>query len=364
MVPTPAISGRSSAVTQPGPSSFTAGTALRARMPGGQAAGHRRGATGAVGEPERRLLADRGRPVDVDAVDVVAVARGPVRGRVEADPVHVLEADHHAAVVQTVDGEPDRSDIAGLDDALGGLAGSVGDPLLPGRGDLGQLDAGGVRDHRHRRTPRHDQQFRDLQQGGERRRAADAHLVLVVALVVGVVEQLRRAHRPDLAAQPHQGHREQVVGEPGVDAGGEARRAARSARCGDRVDPRGRRLRHRRPHPRRHRGGADVDAGAQERRHHPDVLVGVLRGRAVVDERVRPQCDQLVDRVGGAHAGRLGQAADVPSVATDLVGVGDADADQLERRVLHDLGDHQLPTTPVPQMTTRFFSNVIGRRPS
>ena len=54
-------------------------------------------------------------------------------------------------------------------------------------------------------------------------RAADAHLVLVVALVVDVVEDLEGPHLADLAAQAHQGHREEVVGEPGIDARGEAR---------------------------------------------------------------------------------------------------------------------------------------------
>ena len=66
-----------------------------------------------------------------------------------------------------------------------------------------------------------------LEQRHELGRAADAHLVLVVALVVDVVEDLEGPDLADLAAQPHQGHGEQVVGEAGVDAGGEARRRRR-----------------------------------------------------------------------------------------------------------------------------------------
>ena len=65
------------------------------------------------------------------------------------------------------------------------------------------------------------------------RRLADAHLEFVVALVVGVVQQFGCAHLADLRAQAHQRHREQVVGEAGVDAGGEAGRLAQFARLGD-----------------------------------------------------------------------------------------------------------------------------------
>ena len=57
-----------------------------------------------------------------------------------------------------------------------------------------------------------------LEQRDELGRPADPHLVLVVALVVDVVEDLEGPDLADLAAQAHQGHREQVVGEAGVDA--------------------------------------------------------------------------------------------------------------------------------------------------
>ena len=155
------------------------------------------------------------------------------------------------------------------------LRSSGGDPLLPGRGDVVELDADGVRHHRHGRAPRHDQQLGDLQQGSELRRAADAHLVLVVALVVGVVEQLRRAHRAGPAAQPHQRHREEVVGEARVDAGREAGRATLVAGRRDRVDPRRRGLRHRAATPtassrssrrRCRRAGTPTSRGCSRRR--------------------------------------------------------------------------------------------------
>jgi len=66
-----------------------------------------------------------------------------------------------------------------------------------------------------------------------------------------------------------------------------------------------------------------------------------------VHERVGSQRDEFLDRVGGADTGGLGEAglgeaADLGGVLADLVGVGDADADQLERRVPDDLRDDQL----------------------
>ena len=108
MVPAPGISGRSSAVTQPGDRSLTAGHRVERPQPGRQAAGGGGVAAGAVGEPERRLLEDARRALDVDTVDVVLVARRPVRRGVVADAVDVLELDARLALVDPVDGEPDR----------------------------------------------------------------------------------------------------------------------------------------------------------------------------------------------------------------------------------------------------------------
>ena len=71
-------------------------------------------------------------------------------------------------------------------------------------------------------------------------------------------------------------------------------------------------------------------------------------------QRVGFERDQGVDVIGGGDAHRLGQPADVADVAADLVGVADADAHQLEQRVLEDLGITIRPTKPVPQTTTRF----------
>ena len=227
-----------------------------------------------------------------------------------------------------------------------------------------ELDAGGVRDHRHGRTPRHDQQLRDLEQRSERRRAADAHLVLVVALVVGVVEQLRRAHRPHLAAQPHQGHREQVVGEPGVDAGGEARRAALLARRGDRVDPA-------RPasasssatptassrwsRRRCRRAGTPTSPGCSRRR----------TARSGRSGRARPAAARPARRPSRWRARRWARRGRrcPPRRGRPCRGW------RRRRRPARTPGASttsaitSLPTTPVPQTTTRFFSNVIGRTP-
>jgi hypothetical protein len=188
-----------------------------------------------------------------------------------------------------------------------------------------------------------------LQQRGELRRVPDAHLELVVALVVGVVEQFRGTHRLDLAAQSQQRQREQVVGEAGVDTGGEAGRPARRAGLGDRIAPHPGDLVRVRPHPRRHRRRADVDAGPQEGADDADVVIGQPRGRTVVNDRVGPQRDQLVHRIRGVHAGLL-PAAQIAGVGPDLVRVADADPGQFEARVTNDLGQHHRPDdTGAPQ---------------
>ena len=93
IVPTPAISGRSSGVTQPGGRSLTAGTALSARNP---VARH---PAAAASRPEPSVNRNAvswkmlGRAFDVDPVDVVVGARRPVRGGVQTDAVDVLELD-------------------------------------------------------------------------------------------------------------------------------------------------------------------------------------------------------------------------------------------------------------------------------
>ena len=131
LCPAPAIRGRSSGVTQPGGRSLTAGTALSARSPVA------RQPAAAASRPDPSvnrnagLLEDARGALDVDAVDVVLVARRPVRGRVVADPVHVLELDAGLAVVDAVDGEPHGGDVARRDDALGRLASRRASPTCP-----------------------------------------------------------------------------------------------------------------------------------------------------------------------------------------------------------------------------------------
>ncbi len=85
---------------------------------GRQAPGGGGVAPGPVGEPERRLLADGWRALDLDAVDVVLCAARPVRRGLGADPVDVLECDAGLAVEDPIDGEVDGGHLAGVDDAL------------------------------------------------------------------------------------------------------------------------------------------------------------------------------------------------------------------------------------------------------
>src|ERR1700757_3949887 len=113
----------------------------------------------------------------------------------------MFELDPRLAFVAAVDREPDGSNTAWLDDALGRLALVRCYPLLPGRRDLVQHDARSVRDHRHGRAPREHQDVPVLQQRLELRRLADSHLTLVVALIVRVVQQFGRADLAYLRAQ-------------------------------------------------------------------------------------------------------------------------------------------------------------------
>src|SRR5271163_3915752 len=158
--------------------------------PGGQAAGGGRVASGAVGEPKRCLLGDARRALDVDPIDVVFGACRPVRCGVKADAVHMLELNAGLALVDPVDGEPDRGHMSGRDDALGRLALVGCHPLVPRGGDLVEHDPGGVRDHRPGAAPCEDQHVLVFQHRAELGLASNAHLDFVVAFVVGVVQQL------------------------------------------------------------------------------------------------------------------------------------------------------------------------------
>ena len=57
-------------------------------------------------------------------------------------------------------------------------------------------------------------------------------------------------------------------------------------------------------------------------------------------QRIGLERDQRVDVVGGGDADRFGQPTDLADVATDFLGIADANADQLEQRVFDDFGDH------------------------
>src|SRR5207244_7852945 len=112
------------------------GDGVEGPEPGRQAAGGRRVPAAAVGEPEGGLLGDRGRPVDLDPVDVVLGAPRPVGGRVGADAVHVFQLDASLTLVDAVDREVDGGDLTRIDHALGRLDLFLGHPLVPRGGDL------------------------------------------------------------------------------------------------------------------------------------------------------------------------------------------------------------------------------------
>ena len=68
--------------------------------------------------------------------------------------------------------------------------------------------------------------------------------------------------------------------------------------------------------------------------------IGVRGGGAVVHQRVGLERNEGVDVVGGGHPELGAEATDLADVAARLVGIAHADADELEQRVLDDLGDH------------------------
>src|SRR5437763_174017 len=284
--------------------------------------------TAAVGEAEGGLLGDRRRPFDLDTIDVVLRAATPVGRGVGTDAVHVLQLDAGLAVVDAVDREVDGRDLTRVDHTLRRLDLVVGDPLVPGGGDLVELDADGVRHHRHCRAPRHREDLRLLEHRPVIRGAPDAHLVLVVTLVVGVVEDLESAHHAYLATKSHERHGKEVVGEAGIDPRREARRATRLAGLGDGSDPVRRVDCHRGPDPRRHRRGAHVDAGTKEGADVPDVVDRVRRRRSVVDQGVGLQVDEGVDVVRGGRpqmVGSLTLETDEAKAAADAGMGGDGE---------------------------------------
>jgi len=184
-----------------------------------------------------------------------------------------------------------------------------------------------------------------LEEWGELGWAPDSHLVFVGTRVIEVVEDLEGLDLLHFGAESHEGHREEVVGEARVDAGGEAGRATLLARLCDGFDPRWWVLPHVRPHPGRHRRRAHVGSGAQEGADVADVGVGLPRRGPVVDQGVGAQGDECIEVVRGREAYRC-DSADLPDVPPDLVLVVDTYPNQLEVRVTQDLGDHHLPYEP------------------
>ena len=71
----------------------------------------------------------------------------------------------------------------------------------------------------------------------EVRRAPDPHLVLVVALVVDVVEDLEGPHLPNLAAQTHEVSGNRSLAKPGSIPVVKHEDPPVCARLGDRVHP-------------------------------------------------------------------------------------------------------------------------------
>ena len=170
-------------------------------------------------------------------------------------------------------------------------------------------------------------------------RIAEPH-GLVGARVAGVVENLLDPHPVDAPAQAHQRHREEVVGEAGIDPGGEAAGTSLTARLIERRDH----LRRARLgiDQGRHRGVHDVLARGERTAQVLDVLGRILSRGAEVGDCVRVRGESGLDVGGRAQADRLllDELAHVDVVL--LRAVGDH-ADQLVARVVQQLPDHHLP---------------------
>ncbi len=108
------------------------------------------------------------------------------------------------------------------------------------------------------------------------------------------------------------------------------------------VDPLRRVLGHRRPHPRRHRRRADVDAGREEVLHQPDVVARVGGRRTVVHERIGRERDQRARRRRSPRprSGSMPQIA--PTSLPTLSGLLTPTPTSSNCGMAHDLGDHEL----------------------
>ena len=90
-----------------------------------------------------------------------------------------------------------------------------------------------------------------------------------------------------------------------------------------------------------------------------DVVVGVGRGRPVVDQRVGPERDQGGDVVGGREPDRV-DAADLADVLADLVRVAAPPRRPARRPDGGAISGMTIrPTKPVPHTTTRLAAAAL-----
>ncbi len=163
--------------------------------------------------------------------------------------------------------------------------------------------------------------------------------------VPGGVDRLEHRDRVDPLADPRR-HERQQVGEAGVHAGPEDRRAARLAGVDEALavgvahpvsgDEGG--------------GRGDVDAGRQDAHEVADVGPD-----GVVAHAVGPQGEERVDVVGRRDARRFVEPAQLGDVAPDLAGAPRVAADEAQFGV----GDDR-PHRPLPHVARRPLHHVVG----
>ena len=333
-------------------------------------AGHPGAQVVVVGVGHLELAAHGRRALDLDAVETAAgcravaeVARGyrdvrlrPVGRKVVAHAGDVVDDESWLAVNVSGQRGPHRTDRSGGNVPGGRVERLLGDHPLDALVQVVDLDAQPRGELIHHRPPAEGEHPRRRGECGELRRLAESqYLVDGVFIRVGrIVEHLGHPHRLDDPRYSGKHKRQNIVGESGVDPGGEERCAAG-----------GRRLAQRRGEPcvnavgvhqRHHRARHHVLARAQDRHHVVDRLSRPQVGPRRIDHYVGVTGQQLRGILCCRHTDGV-RPAQLPRITTRLgIAVND-EIDELQLRVVDHSSQGDQPhraRTPDADLVHRF----------